>query len=260
MGTALGYAMTQNAAVALLVFATLGLGLAAPFLLIGFVPGAARWLPKPGAWMETFKQVMAFPLYLTVVWLVWVLGRQTGANGIAVAGLGLVLVAFALWLWGRRTPGESRWAAALAVISLVAAVGLLSLPELRHGAAAASHASSGDQSEPYTAERLASLRAEGRTVFINMTADWCLSCLANERVALSSDAVQSAFADGQVAYLKGDWTNGDPAITAVLEQFGRNGVPLYVVYHPGQAPQLLPQILTPDIVLTAIKAPNGVIP
>lgn len=257
MGTALGYAMTQPPAIALLVFGTLGLGLAAPFLLIGFVPGAARWLPKPGAWMETFKQVMAFPLYLTVVWLVWVLGRQTGANGIAVVGAGLVLLAFALWLWGRRTPGEHRWASALAVLGLIGALSLLSLPELRRGAAAnPAQAASSEGWAPYSDATLEQLRAEGRSVFINMTADWCLSCLANERVALASDAVQKAFEAQNVAYLKGDWTNGDPAISAVLERFGRNGVPLYVVYHPGAEPQVLPQILTPDIVINALNQTN----
>ena len=252
MGTALGYAMTQNAAIALLVFATLGLGLAAPFLIIGLVPGAARWIPKPGAWMEGFKQFMAFPLYLTVVWLIWVLGRQAGANAVAVIGSGLVLLALSLWIWTRRPAGERGWLVAPALVIGVLALGLLAAPQLKAVAATNSIQSEAGV-EPYSDQRLAELRAAGHTVFVNMTADWCISCLANERVALSSEAVAAAFELNDVKVLKGDWTNGDPAITAVLERHGRNGVPLYLVYAAGAEARILPQILTPGIVVNAVQ-------
>lgn len=245
MGTALGYAMTQPAYVSLVVFATLGLGLALPFLLIGWFPALARMLPKPGAWMEQFKQFMAFPLYLTVVWLLWVLTRQTDAQMAGRIMLGLVAIAFAMWLWNRRGPlaatlklGALAAAIALVFIAPVAAIGT---PATAHGA------------EAWSAERVAELRADGRTVFVDFTADWCLSCKVNERVALKSDRVQRAFADRKVATLVGDWTRSDPAITAELARFGRNGVPLYLVYVRGGEPRVLPQLLTPEIVIDALE-------
>ncbi|MEQ1438431.1 thioredoxin family protein [Fontimonas sp. SYSU GA230001] len=246
MGTAMGYAMTQPAAISLLVFATLGLGLALPFLLIGWFPALARLLPRPGAWMETFKQAMAFPLYLTVVWLLWVLARQTDPQTTGRVMMGLVLIAFALWLWHRSGP----FAAVLKLSALAGAVALVYVaPVASIGQSAARY----EEAEPWSAERVAELRADGRTVFVDFTADWCLSCKVNERVALHSERVQRAFADRRVAYLVGDWTRSDPAITAELARFGRNGVPLYLVYLRGGEPRVLPQLLTPEIVLEAIE-------
>ena len=252
MGTALGYALAQPAALAMLVFLALGLGLALPFLLIGFFPDLGRLLPRPGAWMETFKQVMAFPLYLSVVWLLWVLGGITDRNGMAVALLGLTLVAFALWLWQR--PG--RVAALLKLAALLAALGLLTSPQIRtvSGSGGSAVRSGNAAIEPWSEQRVAELRAQGRTVFVDMTADWCITCKVNEHVALDTDTVHQAFADQQVVWLQGDWTRADPAITQLLSQYGRSGVPLYLLYVKGGEPKVLPQLLTPSIVVDSLKA------
>ncbi len=245
MGTAMGYAMTQPTYVALTVFATLGLGLALPFLLIGWFPRLAALLPRPGAWMELFKQFMAFPLYLTVVWLLWVLVRQTDAQMMARVMMGLVLISFAMWLWNRSGP----LSATLKLGALAAAVALLFVAPIAD--VGDRHHSYAD--EAWSAQRVAELRADGRTIFVDFTADWCLTCKVNERVALKSERVEQAFADRDVAVLVGDWTRSDPAITAELARFGRNGVPLYLVYVRGGEPKILPQLLTPEIVAKSVE-------
>ncbi|WP_043113929.1 protein-disulfide reductase DsbD family protein [Solimonas soli] len=249
MGAAIGYAVLQPAAITLAVFAALGLGLALPFLVIGFVPAAARLLPKPGAWMERFKQLMAFPLYLSVVWLVWVLARQLDVGAAAQLMVGLVLIAFVLWLWTAH--GLVAALAKLAAAALAAAL-LLTLPQQGESKAAAAGIGA-YASEPWSAQRVAELRGEGRTIFVDFTADWCLSCKVNERVALRSERVEQRFRDANVAVLVADWTNADPAITAELARFGRNGVPLYLVYARGGEPKILPQLLTPDLVAGALE-------
>jgi thiol:disulfide interchange protein len=248
MGTALGYALTQPAPVALLVFAMLGLGLALPFLLLGIFPRLAHALPRPGAWMETFRQAMAFPLYLTVAWLLWVLARQTDADGAALAMIGLVLVAFAMWLWNR-----AGWLAlVLRAAALAAALALLFNPALQvHGSA--THATSTDGWSPWSEAHVAELRAQRRNIFVDFTADWCLTCKVNERAALSSERVRATLAQKKVELLRADWTRADPAITHVLESFGRSGVPLYLVYVDGGEAKILPQILTGDIVVDAFN-------
>lgn len=248
MGTALGYAMTQPPLVALCVFAVLGLGLALPFLLIGFVPRLAQWLPRPGAWMERFKQFMAFPLYATVVWLLWVLVRQTNPEMMARVMLGLVLIAFALWLWTLRGP-----LAALLKLAALAAALALAVFGAPSSAAPSSAQAMAVGAEPWSAQRVAQLRAEGRTVFVDFTADWCLTCKVNERVALKSARVEAAFRQHDVVLLVADWTRADPAITAELARYGRNGVPLYLVYRKGADAVVLPQILTPDVVMASIQ-------
>jgi thiol:disulfide interchange protein len=244
MGTALGFALTQPAAIALAVFATLGLGLALPFLLIGFVPPLARLLPRPGAWMETFKQAMAFPLYLTVAWLVWVLARQTGVDAVPVVLSGLVMIAIASWLMHRH----GLVSRGLRYAALVVAVGLLFVPSLD-----APQAQAKAQAQAYSDARLAELRAQGRPVFVNLTADWCLTCKFNERAAIGTDAVREAMARRGVVSLVGDWTRSDPALTAVLARFNRAGVPLYLLYAPTGEPEILPQVLTPDGMIEAIE-------
>lgn len=250
MGAALAFALAQPAAVMLAVFLALGLGLALPFLVLAFWPAAQRWLPRPGAWMDTFKQALAFPMYAAVVWLLWVLAQQAGADGVALALGGLVLMAFGLW-W-RRASGASVVGTAAALASVVLALGLSSWIK---PVSADTPASVGSSSfEAYSAERLAELRAQNKPVFVNLTASWCISCLVNERVALSRPEVKEAFAKAGVAYLKGDWTREDPKITAVLKAHGRSGVPLYLYYAPGAAEaQVLPQILTPGLVIEAVS-------
>lgn len=245
MGTALGYAVTQSAWVALAVFALLGLGMALPFLLLSFAPRVLRFLPRPGAWMETFKQFMAFPLYATALWLLWVLGRQVGVDGMTVALGGLLLLALGLWL---VAGGRSYWRKAVLVTAVVGALVILRLPVF----APVEKEAEGMVAQAYTPQTLQTLRAENKPVFVNLTADWCITCLVNEQVALSRKEVQQAFSKREIVYLKGDWTNRDENITHLLAQFGRNGVPLYLFYPVGAEARLLPQVLTPTIVLNAL--------
>ena len=247
MGTALGYALTQPPLASLAVFVALGLGLALPFLLLGFFPRLGALLPRPGAWMETFKQVMAFPLYLSAVWLVWVLAHQSSADGACLVLIGMVLVAFALWLWNRR----GVFALALRLAALLAAAMILAHPLLRTPTAA-TPTQDGDHSA-WSEQRVQQLRAEKRTIFVDFTADWCITCKVNENATLRSARVREAFANQSVAVLIADWTRADPAITAALQKFGRSGVPLYLVYVNGGEPKVLPQILTPDALVAALK-------
>ena len=254
MGTALGAAVLMPWAMGLGVFLMLGLGLAMPLLLLGFVPALAQWLPKPGAWMNTFKQAMAFPLYLAVVWLVWVLARQTDAMAVAYILIGLVALAFSLWLsrLPERHPHLMSVRHTLVALSWLVALAML---------ASASRSSnepnevSDGLSEPFSVARLeAAITDPNKAVFVNMTAAWCVTCLVNERVALSSEAFAKALENNNVVYLKGDWTRRDEVITDYLAEFGRNGVPLYVVYpKDGSSPKVLPQILTPDAVISVLE-------
>ncbi|MEO6278981.1 thioredoxin family protein [Roseateles sp.] len=251
MGAALAFALGQPAAVLLAVFLALGLGLALPFLILAFWPAAQRWLPRPGAWMDRFKQFLAFPMYAAVVWLLWVLAQQTGPDGVALALMGLVLIAFGLWC--RHSSGASLVGTGAAVISIALALGMsVWIKPIAADVRAES------ATETYSAERLAELRAQNKPVFVNLTAAWCISCLVNERVALSRPEVKDAFAKAGVVYLKGDWTREDPRITAVLKAHGRSGVPLYLYYAPGAAEaQVLPQILTPGVVIEAVSTPSA---
>ena len=245
MGVALAYAFTAPTLLALLVFAVLGLGLALPFLLIGFVPALASRLPRPGAWMDTLKQVLAFPMYLTAVWLLWVLGKQRGIDAVGLALVGLVLLALGLW-WFQRArfapaPLQRALALALAVSALVPLAMLHRLP------AETTAAPTPEGHAAYSAERLAALRAEGRIVFVDMTADWCVTCKANEKAVLNTPAFRELLATHDAVMLTGDWTNVDPAITAFLEAHGAVGVPLYVMYpRGGGAGEVLPTVLTQD--------------
>ena len=259
MGVAIGYAVTAPVAIALTVFACLGLGLAAPFLVLTLRPSLLAFLPHPGAWMNTLKQVLAFPVYATVAWLLFVLAQQVGPEALFSALLGLVLLAFALWCLrlASEREGTSRHvgrAAALAALVGVAAIGWV--VAIDRGARGSTVAETAGQ-ERFTQARLDQLRAEGRPVFVNMTAAWCITCLVNERTVLSGTAIKDALADRNVVYLKGDWTNQNPEITRLLERHGRNGVPLYVFYPPRGEGIVLPQILTQTSVLDALaEAPS----
>ena len=255
MGAALGAAVLMAWPMAMSIFVALGLGLALPLLLLSFSPALARWLPRPGLWMDTFKQAMAFPLYLAVVWLVWVLARQTDANGLAAILIGLVALAFTLWLVGKRDGGP--------VLSVARHISVFAGLVVAIAALAAAARFNAEQAqaadawwEDYSATRLAELRADrDRAVFVNMTADWCLTCKVNEGVALNKDQVREAFDAESVVYMKGDWTRRDAAITDYLAEFGRNGVPLYVVYpRNGGDPRVLPQVLTPGLVVSAVES------
>jgi len=253
MATALGFAVSQPAPILLAIFVALGLGLALPYLVLCYFPALLRFLPRPGPWMERLKQALAFPMYATAIWLIWVLAQQAGADAVAAALAGMLLIAFAAWL---LSSAGKRWrlanyGAAAATLLLAIALGFIFVKDAE---APQQTASSNPRYEAFTPTRLDDLRAQNRPVFVNLTAAWCITCLVNERVALERANVISAFEAANIAYLKGDWTHRDPAITAMLAKFGRNGVPLYVFYPAGASsePVVLPQILTPDIVLREI--------
>ena len=250
MGGAIAAALVLPPLAGLLVFAALGVGLAAPYLALAFVPGIARVLPRPGAWMDVLKGALAFPMYAAAAWLVWVASVQSGSLGVLAGLVGLVLVGVAAWVFGLSQRGEGaarRVGQFVAAAALAGTVGVLA--ELDGPVATA-------EAEPYSATRLAELRAEGRPVFVNMTAAWCVTCLVNERLALAPARVRQAFADGHVAYLKGDWTRQDAAIGMFLRGQDRDGVPLYVFFRPGAGPEVLPQVLTEAVVL-AVVAPGA---
>lgn len=251
MGPALGFAVTQPAPVALGVFAALATGLALPIVLLSFAPALAKFLPRPGVWMERLKQILAYPLYLTAIWLLWVLGRQLGADGMALGLIAIVALIFGMTLWNASERfGLSRVVAIVAIVG--AAFAVMTLDGTRTQDANAS--TSAQSWKPWSASEFESLRERGEPVFVNMTAAWCITCLANERVALSSATVKDRLAELGITYLKGDWTNRDAAITTYLSEFGRNGVPLYVLYPRGNgAPEVLPQLLTPAIVDAALQ-------
>lgn len=252
MAAALGAALAMAPPAAMTVFLALGLGLAAPYGLLAVAPGLAARMPRPGAWMERLRQGLAFPMYAAAAWLVWVLAQQAGPDAVLGVLAGGVLVAFGAWALGQaQRAGGSRIGLAAAALGLAGALALLP----RIAAAPAEAAAPGPGAEAWSDARVAGLRAEGRIVFVNATAAWCITCQVNERVALRGDAVQAAFATRGVAYLKADWTGGDAAIGALIRAHGRDGVPLYLVYRPGaDAPEVLPQILTEGIVLRAIGA------
>jgi DsbC/DsbD-like thiol-disulfide interchange protein/cytochrome c biogenesis protein CcdA len=237
MGAALGAALILPTLSALAVFGGLGLGLALPFLLLGFVPALRRRLPKPGPWMGKFRRTLAIPMLLTALGLLWVLARQTGGDGVALAfGAALVLALGLAW-WGRRGLRLAMVPAAVAAVAGVAVIPTAVDP-------ATAKAESALPSEPFSEQRLAVLRAQSRPVFVYFTADWCLTCKVNERGAMAREDVARSFAEGNVAVLAGDWTRGDPEIGRFLEKQGRSGVPLYLYYPPGRGPEILPQILT----------------
>jgi thiol:disulfide interchange protein/DsbC/DsbD-like thiol-disulfide interchange protein len=256
MGASLGLAIGLPTGQALAVFGALGLGMALPYLAASWVPAVARSLPRPGAWMVTFRQLMAFPMFATVVWLLWVLGQQTGIDG--AAGLLILLVVLALMLWALGLRGRSR--AAIAGVSLVSllwlgwAVGpnVTRLAEPGAGAAVATSVQ-GVSWEPWSAERQAALLAEGRPVFIDFTAAWCVTCQYNKRTTLNDDTLLADMATKQVALLRADWTRRDPAITAALASLGRNGVPTYALHKQGQPTRLLSEVLSVQEVRTALQ-------
>ncbi|MFA7665073.1 MAG: thioredoxin family protein [Burkholderiaceae bacterium] len=274
MGSALGYTLTASVAETLVVFTALGLGMALPYLLLGLFPAWLRWLPRPGRWMESFRQALAFPMYATAAWLAWVLGQQAGIDAALALAIGAILVGFAAWLYGRFVQhaggaGAAPAAAArrralaggLAVLSL--AVGLLvAWPQARAPVAV------GDDSvapsaglavadaaawRPWSVQAVEAALAAGQPVFVDFTAAWCVSCQVNKRLVLDRDAVVDAMRDAGVLRLKADWTRRDPEITAELARHGRNGVPLYLVYASGaDSPRVLPELLTAGIVLNAL--------
>jgi thiol:disulfide interchange protein/DsbC/DsbD-like thiol-disulfide interchange protein len=262
MAPALGAALTLPAINALCIFAALGFGIALPYVLLSFAPWIGRALPKPGAWMDTLKQLFAFPVYGTAAWLLWVLSQQTSPFGLGAALGGLILIALAAWAYQKShfTSGGRRvtvlvTAVASLLIAIVLPVKFADTANASPSAAAAA-ASGSDEWQPYSAARVAELQAAGKPLLVNFTASWCLTCLVNERNAFADSAVQEIFHNKKVTLMKGDWTNRDAAISQALSSFGRAGVPLYVVYN-GKAgstePVVLPQLLTASVVQDAFS-------
>ena len=253
MGAAIGYALSQPGAVTFAVFTALALGLAAPYVALTMQPAWTRVLPKPGAWMEVLRQAVSVPIFGTVIWLAWVVANAYGATLLAALLANFLLLAVAGWFLGRWP--TRRWASGVAagIVVLVIVLGVYSqelaaAPRTSNGASSAQGAW-----EPWSSGAVARYQAQGRPVFVDFTANWCLSCQVNERVALERPEVKKAFADANVVLLKADWTQHDEAIADALAKLGRSGVPAYALYVPGQAsPQLLPEALTPGIVTDAI--------
>tara|TARA_B110000503_G_scaffold63672_2_gene100445 strand:+ start:34983 stop:36734 length:1752 start_codon:yes stop_codon:yes gene_type:complete len=252
MGTALGFAASQPPQIGLLVFAALGAGMAAPLLLFSYSGAARALMPKPGAWMETLKQFLAFPLYATALWLFWVAGRQTGVNTMATALGGALVLALGLWLWN-----DSRVRRILAVACLIAAASLGTLRGLDAVQKGGSTLAAGHV--VWSAQEVTALRAAGKPVFVDVTADWCITCIANETAVLFTDDMVQAFAYHGVTYVVADWTNQDADIAALLKEHGRSGIPLYLMYPADatQAPLVLPQILSKKMVLDALQSVSG---
>ncbi|MCP1271844.1 protein-disulfide reductase DsbD family protein [Acetobacter cerevisiae] len=263
MGVAIAGALSGPPAMGLIVFAAMGLGLAAPYLLLTTVPGLAARLPKPGAWMQYLRQFLAFPLLGSCVWLLWVASLEGGASVVLLLATGLVLLGFAAWIYGVAQvrliqQGHTRTSTALHGLALLGLLGALALvPALRHQSAAPTTGGSLTSglpkgTEPFSEARLKELHAAGKPVFVDMTAAWCITCLVNERVALDIPSTQAAFAAHGVTVLRGDWTNHDSAISAFLKAHGRDGVPFYL-YVPANGPEaVLPQILTPGLVASTV--------
>jgi thiol:disulfide interchange protein DsbD len=265
MGAALGVALTLSAAGALLIFTALGVGMATPYVVFSTTPALLDRLPEPGAWMETLKQAFAFPMFATAIWLVWVFGRQTSNGGVAFLLAGLLLLGVAAWIVHRwSAPQLSRTAmlvtrglagAALVGGIAIAVIGAGSAPVEDASAASTEQAASttGQAWRSYSPATVEQLRAEGRPIFVDFTAAWCLTCQVNKRRVLNAEAVQQAFDENNVALVRADWTNRDPEITKALQSHGRSGVPVYVFYDgDGSEPELLPEVLTEDIVLNAL--------
>jgi thiol:disulfide interchange protein DsbD len=261
MAAALGFALSQPAPQTIAVLLAMGLGLALPYLLLTLTPGLQRVLPRPGAWMEGLRQFLAFPMYASAVWMIWVLTQQTGADGVLYALGGMVLIGFAIWLVRRDGASPAKWlrrgAAAISVLLALAVV-----LKLEDGPATAASASGGPGNgvsfegwERFSRARLQEAAAAGKPVFVDFTAAWCITCLVNERVALETSATRQAFEKTGTVKLKGDWTNRDPEITAVLKEVGRAGVPLYLFWPAGaDKPKVLPQVLTETLMLSELSA------
>jgi thiol:disulfide interchange protein DsbD len=241
MAGAIGAALTQSAPITLAIFTALALGFALPLTALHFAPGLQRLIPKPGPWMERTKQVLAFPMFAAAVWLAWVLTEQTGPMGVLALLSAAAAMAFALVVarWGRA------WLVIGALaLALTAAIAWRPLVGIQTPAVLAS--------EPWSPARVTELRSEGRGVFVNFTAAWCVTCKLNEGAALANPRVARAFAEANIVYLEADWTNRDATIAAALAEHGRAGVPLYLYYPPGGEPQVLPQVLSEALILETI--------
>jgi thiol:disulfide interchange protein DsbD len=252
MGASVGVAFTLPAWQGLLIFLSLGTGLALPFTLSAWIPATAAWLPKPGAWMQVLRQTLAFPMLLTVVWLLWVFSKQAGEEAAALLLAALVLVGGLVWSLGVSKPA-GQWVRAVFIACLC---GLLWLaqPVLRSASGVQAKASVSADWQAWSPERVNQAMQEKQVVFIDFTAAWCVTCQVNKQTTLRNPRVLKAFADRHVLLLQADWTRQDPVISQALNQLGRSGVPVYVLQAPGQPPQVLSELLSPDLVIQALEA------
>jgi thiol:disulfide interchange protein DsbD len=251
MGAALGYALSQPSETALLIFIVLGFGMALPWLLISFWPGLSKRLPKPGAWMELTRQVLAFPLYATVAWLLWVLSQQVDQASLLAALMSLVLLGFLLWCWQQlRTRTGLFYKAGLVLLIILSLAATLSQQQ----SPATANTQTGGDWVAFDPDHLSELQRNGQAVLVNFTAAWCITCLVNEKVAISQPAVRAQLQQQDVVYMKADWTSKDPRITGILNRYGRSGVPLYLLFPGnGQDAVVLPNILTVGILTDALQ-------
>lgn len=263
MGTALAYTLGKPAAITLTIFAVLGLGLATPYVLLTAFPKLLRLIPKPGTWMITFKQILAFPILATILWLLWVLGGQVGPDGITLGMLVLLVVAFALWLWGRfgqnlmisRTRAVAVFVVALALICTAGYMGAAQLQTLDKAYSKATGSQENAEYTPFRPGLPEELQRKGQASFVIFTADWCITCKVNERMVLDTPPVRKAFAENNIEVIVADWTRRDDTIGRALKKHGRAGVPFYLYYppEPSAAPEPLPELLTQDIVLGTVN-------
>ena len=247
MAGAVGYALAAPAVVTLAVFMALAIGFALPFLLIAYVPSLLSKLPKPGPWMERFKEILAFPMFAAAIWLVWVLSLQAGEDGVLLVLSAMLAVGLAIWLF-KRKGGMGK---ALGAISVLAAIALPISISANVTSAAISPGKL--EAEAWSPARVVELQAEGRSIFVDFTAAWCVTCKVNEKVVLNKAKTQKLFKDTNTAFLIADWTNKDDVIAAELAKYGRAGVPLYLVYSNNSvSPVILPQVLSHDVIRDAI--------
>lgn len=252
MGASLGFAIGLPASQALLVFVALGAGMAVPYLAASWVPAVARLLPRPGPWMETFRRLMAFPMFATVAWLVWVLGQQSGIDG--AGALLALLVALSMVAWTLTLHGRARTVLASAGLALLALLAWSTGPNITRATAEPAQRAESGPWQPWQPGRVEQLVESGRTVFVDFTAAWCVTCQYNKQTTLGRDDVMNDLAARNVALLRADWTRRDPAITAALGQLGRSGVPVYVFYKKGRAPVVLSEIISPAEVKAALAS------
>jgi len=257
MGAAMGFALTQSPIVNITIFAALGFGLALPYLLLSYIPYLRKALPKPGAWMNTFKQFLAFPMFASAIWLVWVLSQQSGSYGVLLVLLGMLAIAFCVWLSHLKSKNIARKLTSVLLVMCLA-LPIFSLFYIKTTDIA--HKTSQEFGKAFSNEKLSELLKGDDPIFVEMTAAWCITCKANHAVAINIDATKKLFKDNNVQYLIGDWTNHDDVITQYLASFNRNGVPLYILYpkrdnDTGLRPEtvILPQILTPSTLKDAIS-------
>ena len=251
MGASLGLALGLPAAQALLIFAAIGVGMALPYLAASFIPAVARWLPRPGAWMDTFRRAMAFPMFATVVWLLWVLGQQTGVDG--ASALLLLLLGLSWVLWSLTFKGRTRRIFATISIAAYAMLAASVAPYVLKSVETSTHTTGTERWQPWSPDQVAQGLASGAPVFVDFTAAWCVTCQYNKKTTLAHPDVLADFEAKKVTLLRADWTRRDPAITAALAALGRNGVPVYVLYKTGRAPVVLSEILSIAEVRAALQ-------